>query len=134
MHINEHRGDAETAAHLLTFDSVHGIWPVPVVGKYGAIQIGEKTITVSNHDKPGAVPWRECGVDLVLECTGKFKTLEMLQPYYDGGVQKVIVAAPGKEEAALNIVMGINDHLYNCLIYTSPRPRGQRGSRKTSSA
>ena len=113
VHINEYKGDAETAAHLLTFDSVHGIWPVPVAGKYGAIQIGEKTITVSNHAKPGAVPWKDCGVDLVLECTGKFKTLEMLQPYYDGGVQKVIVAAPVEEEAALNIVMGINDHLYN---------------------
>ena len=112
-HINEHKGGAETAAHLLAFDSVHGTWPVPVTAEGDAVRIGEKTVSVSNHESPGEVPWREHGVDLVLECTGKFKTIDALQPYYDGCVQKVIVAAPVKEDLALNIVMGINDHLYD---------------------
>ena len=113
VHINEHKGDAETGAHLLAFASVHGTWAVPVAEEAQAIRIGEKTVSFSAHDAPGAVPWREYGVDLVLECTGKFKTLGALQPYYDGGVKKVIVAAPVQEKSALNIVMGINDHLYD---------------------
>ena len=113
VHINEHKGDAETGAHLLAFDRVHGTWAVPVAEEEQAIRIGEKTVSFSAHDAPGAVPWREYGVDLVLECTGKFKTLGALQPYYDGGVKKVIVAAPVQEKSALNIVMGINDHLYD---------------------
>ena len=113
VHINEHKGDAETGAHLLAFDSVHGTWAVPVAEEAQAIRIGDKTVSFSAHDAPGAVPWREYGVDLVLECTGKFKTLGALQPYYDCGVKKVIVAAPVQEKSALNIVMGINDHLYD---------------------
>ena len=113
VHINEQKGDAETGAHLLAFDSVHGTWAVPVAEEAQAICIGEKTVSFSAHDAPGAVPWREYGVDLVLECTGKFKTLGALQPYYDCGVKKVIVAAPVQEKSALNIVMGINDHLYD---------------------
>lgn len=112
-HINECKGGAETAAHLLAFDSVHGTWPVPVAAEGEAIRIGDRAVGFSSFDRPGAVPWRDYGVDLVLECTGKFRTREGLQPYYDGGVRKVIVAAPVKEDAALNIVMGINDHLYD---------------------
>lgn len=112
-HINEHEGGVETAAHLLAFDSVHGTWPVPVSAEGGTVRIGDKAVGFSSFDSPGAVPWREYGVDLVLECTGKFKTMDVLRPYYDGGVRKVIVAAPVNEDAALNIVMGINDHLYD---------------------
>lgn len=113
VHINEVKGDTETAAHLLTFDSVHGTWPVPVAAEAGAIRIADIRVTVSQHDTPGAVPWADHGVDLVLECSGKFKSPAALQPYYDGGVRKVIVAAPVKDPAALNIVMGVNDHLYD---------------------
>ncbi len=112
VHINEAKGDAATAAHLLAFDSVHGRWPIKVVSGESDIAVGERLVSYSNLDTPGAVPWQELGVDIVLECTGKFKTMETLQPYYDGGVSKVIVAAPVKEEAALNIVMGVNDDLY----------------------
>lgn len=112
-HVNELKGGVETAAHLLTFDSVHGQWPVPVSEEGGSIRIGERTVGYSAHAAPGEVPWAEYGVDLVLECTGKFKTMDGLQAYYDGGVKKVIVAAPVKEDAALNIVMGVNDNLYD---------------------
>lgn len=112
-HINEIKGGVETAAHLLAFDSVHGRWPVSVEADGKDIRIGEETVGFSEHDTPGAVPWQDMDVDVVLECTGNFKTMAALQPYFDAGVKKVIVAAPVKEDAALNIVMGVNDDLYN---------------------
>jgi glyceraldehyde 3-phosphate dehydrogenase len=113
VHINEVKGGADTAAHLLAFDSVHGRWPVPVEADKDAIRIAGTKLGYSTHEKPGDVPWRELGVDLVLECSGKFRTPDTLQPYFDGGVAKVIVAAPVKDAAALNIVMGVNDDLYD---------------------
>ncbi len=111
VHINEVKGDAEVGAHLLTFDSVHGRWNHEVQPRAGGIAIYGKLVSWSGHSKPGDVPWRELGVELVLECSGKFRTPATLSPYFEGGVRKVIVAAPVKEDA-LNIVMGVNDHLY----------------------
>ena len=111
VHINEVKGGAEAAAHLLKFDSVHGRWAPEVAAEHGKVTIDGKPITFSEHAQPGDVPWQDLGVDLVLECSGKFRTPETLNPYFQGGVHKVIVAAPVKQEA-LNIVMGVNDHLY----------------------
>jgi glyceraldehyde 3-phosphate dehydrogenase len=111
VHINEVKGGPEVAAHLLTFDSVHGRWPRDVQAAASSISIDGKALTFSEHARPGDVPWRDLGVDLVLECSGKFRTPATLNPYFEAGVRKVIVAAPVKEEA-LNVVMGINDHLY----------------------
>jgi len=112
VHINEIKGGVEAAAHLLTFDSVHGRWQhdVQVIGDH--IQIDHKSLSFSEYAKPELVNWQELGVDLVLECSGKFRTPETLNPYFTKGAKKVIVAAPVKEDA-LNIVMGINDHLYD---------------------
>ena len=111
VHINEIKGGAVTAAHLLKFDSVHGRWPLEVEADSDSVLINNQTISFSDYAEPGAVPWDDLGVDLVLECSGKFRTPQTLDPYFKRGVQKVIVAAPVKEEA-LNIVMGVNDHLY----------------------
>lgn len=111
VHINEVKGGAETAAHLLKFDSVHGRWTPDVDAGDDRISIDGKPVTFSEHSKPGDVPWEDYGVDIVLECSGKFRTPETLDPYFKRGVKKVIVAAPVKQ-GALNIVMGINDHLY----------------------
>ncbi len=113
IHINDPKAGAETAAHLLKFDSVHGRWPPQVE----ALQSDQFTIdgaplSVSQFTSPDQVPWADHGVDLVLECSGKFRTLETLAPYFEGGVRKVIVAAPVKS-GALNVVYGINDHLYD---------------------
>jgi glyceraldehyde 3-phosphate dehydrogenase len=110
-HINETKGGNETAAHLLMFDSVHGRWNQDVAPTNTGIRIGNTDVSVSNHASPAEVPWKDRGVDIVLECSGKFRTAAQLQPYFERGVKKVIVAAPVKE-GALNIVMGINDHLY----------------------
>lgn len=111
VHINEVEGGADTAAHLLTFDSVHGRWNREVSGASDALMIDGRAIAFSTSVTPGAVDWRSLGVDVVLECSGKFRTMETLAPYFAGGVRKVIVAAPVKS-GALNIVMGVNDHLY----------------------
>lgn len=112
VHINEVKGGAECAAHLLEFDSVHGRWQKQITNDEQSLTIEGKKIGFSEHKSPGDVPWDKLGVDIVIESSGKFRTTELLQPYYDRGVRKVIVAAPVKE-GALNIVMGVNDHLYN---------------------
>jgi len=111
VHINELKGGAETAAHLLKFDSVHGRWRPEVEARDGRVWIDDKSLSFSEHATPGDVFWEEVGVDLVLECSGKFRTAQSIDPYFKRGVQKVIVAAPVKE-GALNIVMGVNDDLY----------------------
>jgi glyceraldehyde 3-phosphate dehydrogenase len=112
VHINEVKGGAVTAAHLLKFDSVHGRWAPEVAAKDNQILIDDQSLGFSECANPADVPWDKYGVDIVLECSGKFRTPETLDPYFQRGVKKVIVAAPVKEKA-LNIVMGINDHLYD---------------------
>ena len=112
VQINEVAGGPATAAHLLTFDSVHGRWPHAVSADDDAVVVDGRRIGFSAAKTPGAVDWRAHGVDLVLECSGKFRTVDTLEPYFAGGVRKVIVAAPVKT-GALNIVMGVNDHLYD---------------------
>ena len=112
VHINEVKGGVEAAAHLLKFDSVHGQWHIDIQAIGDRIQINDQSLSFSECSQPEDVNWQELGVEIVLECSGKFRTPETLNPYFQKGVKKVIVAAPVKEEA-LNIVMGINDHLYN---------------------
>ena len=113
VHVNEVAGDAATAAHLLVFDSVHGRWDRDARGDEEGLHVDGSDLSYSSATKPGQVQWSELGADLVLECTGKHKTMASLQPYFDAGVRKVIVAAPVKEDGALNVVVGVNDHLYD---------------------
>ena len=110
-HINELKGDAATSAHLLTFDSMHGRWDRDIRGEGPALTVDGTLVSYSQHPTPGAVPWADQGVDIVLECSGKFRTPEALEAYFAAGVRKVIVAAPVKQ-GALNVVMGVNDRLY----------------------
>ena len=114
VHINELKGGAATTAHLLEFDSVHGRWR-DAIGTDGdhAITIGAQRIGFSDAGKPGEVPWGDIGCDVVLECTGKFLTPAQLEGYFARGVKRVIVAAPVKDPAALNVVVGVNDHLFD---------------------
>ena len=117
VHVNEAHGDAATCAHLLEFDSVHGRWPHAVAAEGAAISIDGTLISTSREADPAAIPWGDMGIDLVLESTGRFKTLETLQPHFDNGARKVVVAAPVKDPAALNVVMGVNDHLYDPSVH-----------------
>ena len=103
--------DAATAAHLLTFDSVHGRWSEDVHGEGDVLTVNGTELGYSAAADPGEVPWGELGVDIVLECSGQFRTPELLDAYFRQGVRKVIVAAPVKKDA-LNIVVGVNDDLY----------------------
>jgi glyceraldehyde 3-phosphate dehydrogenase len=111
-HVNELYGDAGTAAHLLTFDSIHGRWSEDVHGTGDALTVNGTTLGYSSAAEPGDVPWGELGVEIVLECSGRFRTPTALDAYFRQGVRKVIVAAPVKSEA-LNVVVGVNDHLYD---------------------
>ena len=110
--INEVKGGAECAAHLLNFDSLQGRWSQQATARDGSLAIGDKRIAFTESAKPGEVPWAEHGVDIVLECSGKFRKPEELEVYFQRGVKKVIVAAPVKGDAQ-NIVMGVNDQLYD---------------------
>ncbi len=112
VHINEIDGGPATAAHLLTFDSVHGRWPRVVTATADGLNIDGRAVAFSSHEAPGDVPWATGGADIVLECTGAFRTLDTLDRHFDAGAKAVIVAAPVKA-GALNIVMGVNDHLYD---------------------
>src|SRR5688500_2031915 len=109
VHVNELHGDAATAAHLLTFDSVHGRWNRAVESDGDALVVDGTRIAFTQHGAPAEADW---DVDLVLECTGQFRTPEKLQPYFDRGVRKVVVAAPVKDDRAVNIVVGVNDDRY----------------------
>lgn len=112
VHINEIKGGPECASHLLEFDSVHGRWGREIGFNDKSLAIDGRSISFSEHKTPGEVPWKKLGVEIVIEASGKFKSEADLAPYFDCGVKKVIVAAPVKQ-GALNIVMGVNDHLYN---------------------
>jgi glyceraldehyde 3-phosphate dehydrogenase len=109
VHVNEIAGDAMTGAHLLEFDSVHGRWPVAVEGSGDGLVVDGQEIGWSASPTPAEVDWAGAGVDLVLECSGRFRTIDSLAPYFEQGVRKVVVAAPVKEEGALNVVVGVND-------------------------
>lgn len=110
VRVNEIATDVEGSAHLLKFDSVHGVWPQNVESIDGQVVIGEQRIDHTSYTAISECDWSDC--DLVVEATGRHhKTPECLDAYFDQGVQKVIVAAP--TEGALNLVTGINDHLYD---------------------
>ena len=114
VHLNEIKGGAAATAHLLEFDSMHGRWRTPIEADGGtAISVGGKRLGFSSAATPSDVSWGDLGCEIVLECTGKFLKPEQLQGYFDRGVKRVIVAAPVKDERALNVVVGVNDHLYD---------------------
>ena len=113
VHVNELRGDAATGAHLLEFDSVHGRWPHAVSGDGDVLAIDGRSLGYSRSPQPGDVPWGELGVDIVLECTGRFRTPETLAPHLERGAARVVVAAPVKDARALNVVLGVNHDRYD---------------------
>ena len=118
-HINDPFSDAKGAAHLLEFDSVHGSWDKLISSYQNKLCIKGKSIYFSQESAFTKVPWREAGIELILQCSGKFKSTETLNAYFDTlEMQRVVVACPVKGkvqgENALNIVYGINhvDHSF----------------------
>lgn len=113
VQVNEIKGGAATAAHLLEFDSVHGRWTRDTTVADGHFTVDGRRVAFTDGAQPNEVPWEANGVDIVLECSGKLITTGALEPYFERGVRKVVVAAPVKTKGALNVVMGVNDHLYS---------------------
>jgi len=111
IHINDPAGDAATLAHLLTFDSVHGRWYHEASADDNAIVVGGQRMTTSRNTRIEDTDWSGC--DLVIEASGKMKKVVTLNAYLAQGVKRVVVTAPVKEPEALNVVMGVNDHLYD---------------------
>ncbi|MFT6557211.1 ArsJ-associated glyceraldehyde-3-phosphate dehydrogenase [Sneathiella sp.] len=108
--INDPAGDAKTFAHLLTFDSVHGIWHHTADFRNDRIVIDGQSILFTQNSNIEDTDFSEC--DVVIEASGKNNKKERLQAYLDQGVKHVVVTAPVKEEGIVNIVMGVNDALY----------------------
>ena len=114
VHLNELKGGAAATAHLLAFDSVQGRWRADIQADGDdAGVIDSRRLGFSAHATSADSPWGELGVELVLECTGKFLTPETLQGHLDRGAKRVIVAAPVKVGDVLNIVVGINHDRYD---------------------
>lgn len=114
VHLNELKGGAAATAHLLVFDSVQGQWRAGIAAEgEDTIRIDEQRLSFSAHGTAAEIPWGDLGVDVVLECTGKFLTPETLQGHLDRGAKRVIVAAPVKVGGVLNIVVGVNHTQYD---------------------
>ncbi|EJL6521606.1 ArsJ-associated glyceraldehyde-3-phosphate dehydrogenase [Vibrio cholerae] len=111
VQINDVAGDAATLAHLLEFDSVQGRWHHAVGNEADAILINGKRIRTTQEKAIDAVDWSGC--DVVIEATGKHRKGEFLNQYLAQGVKRVVVSAPVKEEGIANIVVGVNDHIFN---------------------
>ena len=113
VRINDPGGEAATFAHLLEFDSVHGHWAPGqgITATDDAIIFDGKSVAFSANKAIADSDWSDC--DVVIECSGKMKTTEKLQAYLDQGVGRVVVSAPMKEASVLNVVMGVNDHLFD---------------------
>ncbi|MAM00179.1 MAG: type I glyceraldehyde-3-phosphate dehydrogenase [Alteromonadaceae bacterium] len=109
--INDPGGDAATLAHLLNFDSVHGRWDHQAEADGNDIVIEGRRIRVTGNKAISDTDWSIC--DLVIEASGVNKKVSVLQGYLDQGVKRVVVTAPVKEAGAKNIVMGVNEHIFD---------------------
>jgi glyceraldehyde 3-phosphate dehydrogenase len=115
IQINDPAGNAEMLAHLLNFDSVHGRWEYEALHDASSVVIGDRKISVTQNRAIEDTDWSGC--DVVIEASGKMKTQVLLNAYLDQGVKRVVVSAPVKEEGVLNIVLGVNDHLYDSEVH-----------------
>lgn len=104
--------DAKTLAHLLKYDSVHGILEDEVKVKGELIEVAGREIKVLSTKDPADLPWRELGVDIVIESTGLFRDREKASKHLSAGAKKVIITAPAKGED-ITIVIGVNEKNYN---------------------
>ena len=111
VQINDPAGDAATLAHLLNFDSVHGRWEHEAVADGEALVIDGRRIPVTRNKDLATTDWSGC--DVVVESSGKFRKPDVLQPYLDQGVKRVVVTAPIKSPGTVDIVMGVNHERFD---------------------
>jgi len=105
------RGSEEMMAYLLKYDSIHGVWNKKVETKSNTILVDNKPIACLRDSQPSHISWDKYDVDIVIECTGKFKTKKELQGHLSNGVQHIIVSAPAKG-ADFTLVYGVNQNLF----------------------
>ena len=111
VRINDVAGNSATLAHLLEFDSVQGTWQESISSDDQHILINGKSIQCSQEKEISAVDWSDC--DVVIDATGVHRATAKLNQYLEQGVKRVVVTAPVKEEGVLNVVMGVNESLYD---------------------
>ena len=111
--VNDRVGDAAVQAHFLEFDSVHGRWDARLAADGDTLVVNDRRMRVTSAAAIADLPLADLGVDLVIDCTGAFTRAARLEPYFAAGVDKVLVSAPVKDGDALNLVYGINHHLYD---------------------
>ena len=111
VQINDPAADAATLAHLLNYDSVHGRWQYEANSDEQHLLIGDKKIRFTANKAISDTDWSDC--DVVIEASGKMRDAALLQNYLDQGVKRVVVTAPVKQAGVLNVVMGVNDHLFD---------------------
>ena len=111
VQINDPAGDAATLAHLLAFDSVHGRWDRGITADGETLVIDGTRIPVTRNKDIAATDWSGC--DVVIESSGKFRKPDVLQPYLDQGVKRVVVTAPVKSPGVLDVVVGVNHHRFD---------------------
>ena len=104
--------DAKTLAHLYSYDTVHGRAEPRAIAGEGSLSIGGRSIKIVAEKEPGKLPWKELGVDIVLECTGLFTEKEKAKAHLEAGARKVIISAPAKGHDA-TIVLGVNTEVYD---------------------
>ncbi len=100
--------DAGTLAHLLKYDSIHGVLDENVTSEENQVFVGKKSFQVTNYDHPNEIPWGDYGVDIVIESSGKFKTRDVLECHLKTGPKKVILTVPPIEDSIKMVVMGVN--------------------------
>ena len=109
--VNDPGGDAGTFAHLLSFDSVHGRWNCEIEGAGDGLSVGGRRVEFTGNTDLQDTDWSDC--DLVIEASGLFRSVQKLAPYRRQGVTRIVVTAPVPDPAVLNVVMGVNHHLYS---------------------
>lgn len=105
--------EPEALRHLLKYDSVHRTFPGDVTLKGSSLTFGRQRVQLVSDADPEKLPWEALGVDLVIECTGKFKTKELAQKHLSAGAKKVIISAPPEDDELQTIVIGVNDDILN---------------------
>jgi glyceraldehyde 3-phosphate dehydrogenase len=104
--------DTKTIAHLLEYDSVHGLLNQTVASTEDSIIVNEKPIKVTAFRDPAQIPWQDAGVDIVCECTGFFRDRQGASKHFEGGAKKVLISAPASDPD-VTIVMGVNQDVYD---------------------
>ena len=106
-------GPAKTLAHLLKYDSIHGTWDKNISVEKNSILVNQSPVDVLNKKTIEEIPWDEHEIDVVIECTGKFKTHKELSAHIKGAVQKVILSAPSADDSIKTVVLGVNERELN---------------------